>query len=380
MVTPILITKYVRTSELEEKKMLFTRNLFYLTIILAFGTGTVSLAAVVEDFESFTPSALIDNDPPGSWMTAGTIASVFEGQGLYAEILEGEGTNFCRLSTGNPVPGYAYENVGRALLSLPEGQHVTEGAAWSFSVDVLAHGGNDVYGIVTIGLQDATGADDGSRLGLAVDFVDLASGGTYFGIKDLSSWAGDYLNAGFQTSYGYCEVLDGQFDRIILTYDPSMGDGNNIKLEVYDSDTLKDAVSGYYPVASFNFGNTWIGQGQGSEGGVRAATMDIDNIVIKNGYASSLEGDLNDDGFVGGDDLDIVRSFWGQNVPSGDLLSGDPSGDGFVGGDDLDIVRANWGQGMPPTPATVPEPSSFLLLLAVGICLMWTGYRQRKED
>jgi len=77
----------------------------------------------------------------------------------------------------------------------------------------------------------------------------------------------------------------------------------------------------------------------------------------------SLAGDLNSDGFVGGDDLDIVRSFWGQNVTAGDLLQGDPSNDGFVGGDDLDIVRANWGQGTPPAPGAVPEPSMFVLLL-----------------
>ena len=78
-----------------------------------------------------------------------------------------------------------------------------------------------------------------------------------------------------------------------------------------------------------------------------------------------LEGDLNDDGFVGGDDLDIVRSFWGQNVTPGDPLMGDPSGDGFVGGDDLDIVRGNWGQGTPPAPASVPEPGFPLLALSL---------------
>jgi len=66
---------------------------------------------------------------------------------------------------------------------------------------------------------------------------------------------------------------------------------------------------------------------------------------------ATLSGDLNGDGFVGGDDLDIVRSHWGQYVTPGSLLSGDPSGDGFVGGDDLDIVRCCWGQGTPPAPA-----------------------------
>jgi len=80
-----------------------------------------------------------------------------------------------------------------------------------------------------------------------------------------------------------------------------------------------------------------------------------------------LPGDLNGDGFVGGDDLDIVRSFWGQTVTTGDLLSGDPSEDGFVGGDDLDIVRANWGQGTPPTPSAVPEPATWTLLAAAGL-------------
>jgi len=84
---------------------------------------------------------------------------------------------------------------------------------------------------------------------------------------------------------------------------------------------------------------------------------------------SGLAGDLNSDGFVGGDDLDIVRSFWGQNVTLGDLLSGDPSEDGFVGGDDLDIVRANWGQGTPPAPTSVPEPGTAVLLL--GAVAAW---------
>jgi len=79
--------------------------------------------------------------------------------------------------------------------------------------------------------------------------------------------------------------------------------------------------------------------------------------------AGVLQGDLNSDGFVGGDDLDIVRSFWGQSVTPGDLLQGDPSNDGFVGGDDLDIVRANWGQGTPPAPGVVPEPSTLVLLM-----------------
>jgi len=102
----------------------------------------------------------------------------------------------------------------------------------------------------------------------------------------------------------------------------------------------------------------------------------VDDFTINGSSLSGLDGDLNSDGFVGGDDLDIVRSFWGQNVTAGNLLQGDPSNDGFVGGDDLDIVRANWGQGTPPAPSSVPEPSSLLLALT-GLVLLW-GRRSRK--
>ena len=98
--------------------------------------------------------------------------------------------------------------------------------------------------------------------------------------------------------------------------------------------------------------------------------------ALVSGEEPPLDGDLNDDGFVGGDDLDIVRSFWGQNVTAGDLLQGDPSGDGFVGGDDLDIVRGNWGQGTPPAPTAIPEPASLTLLVLGGLFSILAGRRR----
>ena len=62
---------------------------------------------------------------------------------------------------------------------------------------------------------------------------------------------------------------------------------------------------------------------------------------------ASLPGDLNADGAVNSDDLDIVRANWGRAVDAGSLLDGDPTGDGRVNSDDLDVVRANWGQTAP---------------------------------
>jgi hypothetical protein len=80
-----------------------------------------------------------------------------------------------------------------------------------------------------------------------------------------------------------------------------------------------------------------------------------------------IDGDLNGDGFVGIDDLNIVLGAWNQNVTIGDLLSGDPSGDGFVGIDDLNTVLGNWNAGTPPTASVVPEPASLALFTIAGL-------------
>ncbi len=79
-------------------------------------------------------------------------------------------------------------------------------------------------------------------------------------------------------------------------------------------------------------------------------------------------GDLDGDGFVGLDDIDIVLNNWNQFVTPGDLLAGDPSNDGFVGLADLDIILNNWNAGSPSSfniaGLGVPEPATAAVLLA----------------
>ena len=75
-----------------------------------------------------------------------------------------------------------------------------------------------------------------------------------------------------------------------------------------------------------------------------------------------IPGDMNEDGYVGSADLDIVRFHWGQYVMPGDTYAGDANGDGYVGSADLDTVRSHWGQSI--AWPTVPEPGAGLLLLA----------------
>ncbi len=81
------------------------------------------------------------------------------------------------------------------------------------------------------------------------------------------------------------------------------------------------------------------------------------------GYFYPIQGDLDQDGFVGITDLGVVLSTWNQSVPPVQA-NADPSGDGFVGIEDLNIVLGNWNAGTPPgnTASTVPEPASALLL------------------
>ena len=82
-----------------------------------------------------------------------------------------------------------------------------------------------------------------------------------------------------------------------------------------------------------------------------------------------ISGDLNGDGFVGVDDLNLVLNNWNQNVIPNSLLAGDPTGDGFVGVDDLNVVLVNWNTGTPPaTGATIPEPfSAAIFSLGAGV-------------
>ncbi len=99
-----------------------------------------------------------------------------------------------------------------------------------------------------------------------------------------------------------------------------------------------------------------------------AAGLDV--VRLENAGSPGLVGDLNSDGFVGIDDLNLVLGNWNLNVPPGDPLA-DPSGDGFVGIDDLNQVLGNWNAGTPPTGgAAVPEPATLALLGLGGVAVL----------
>ncbi len=84
---------------------------------------------------------------------------------------------------------------------------------------------------------------------------------------------------------------------------------------------------------------------------------------VINGVAYfDIPGDLNQDGFVGVSDLNLVLGSWNQAVPPAPNAA-DPSKDGFVGIEDLNKVLGFWNEGTPPPASVVPEPASIFALL-----------------
>jgi len=146
-------------------------------------------------------------------------------------------------------------------------------------------------------------------------------------------------------------------DGVNLTLVDPTGRTLPIHLGRDDSFDTSQAPQGYFDVIGILDQADWNGTG-----GYRLMAMHADDFLL---------GDLNHDGFVGQDDLNIVLANWGQAVDAGAMLLGDSSGDGLVGQDDLNVVLANWGTGSPPPAAmlpiqAVPEPSSLVLLVLAG--------------
>ncbi len=80
-----------------------------------------------------------------------------------------------------------------------------------------------------------------------------------------------------------------------------------------------------------------------------------------------LPGDVNLNGFVGLEDMDIILGNWNQSIEGWN--NGDLTGEGFVGLDDLDIVLGNWNAGTPPILEVVPEPATGAFLLGSSLLL-----------
>ncbi len=171
---------------------------------------------------------------------------------------------------------------------------------------------------------------------------------TYLSTENPAGWTDD--EAAFADEYG---EVDPNFNSNLVSFLQADTDGQ-VSLLFMISERLGPANGGSVGIRT----KEWVLANSG---------LTTPSIVME--FADgSLEGDLNGDGFVGLDDLDIVLGAWNQNVPPADPAA-DPSGDGFVGLDDLDVVLNNWNAGTPPVTSTVPEPTGITLLGLGGLVM-----------
>lgn len=114
--------------------------------------------------------------------------------------------------------------------------------------------------------------------------------------------------------------------------------------------------------------NFWLVQGRAPSDG-----QETELIISDFSYSVPLTGDLNADGFIGIDDLNMVLGNWNKTAAQLADLRADATGDGFVGIDDLNAVLGNWNQGeVPPVqiPQAVPEPGAFGLFGTISACVL----------
>ena len=96
-------------------------------------------------------------------------------------------------------------------------------------------------------------------------------------------------------------------------------------------------------------------------------------------YSNLIAGDANGDGKVDGSDVTILAGNWQKGVSDGLTASweeGDFNGDGKVDGSDVTILAGNWQSGVTAEAASVPEPSTIVLLFgAISSLLIWRRVR-----
>ena len=170
-----------------------------------------------------------------------------------------------------------------------------------------------------------------------------------------------YYNSGWNST-GIAPVLD-TWMHIAITY--TVGDST------FDLSVDSNSASGLSLTSATV--PTEINRVKIMSGGSNSTVSYLDNPLVTSDSVGGLEGDLDGNGFVGVDDLNIVLVNWNQNVPPANAEA-DPSGDGFVGVDDLNIVLVNWNNGTPPAATTVPEPASMGVL---GVMLALASHRRR---
>jgi hypothetical protein len=255
-----------------------------------------------------------------------------------------------------------------------------------FTVDIVDRNGGGSATVKGNGGYANTGGGTGIQSGV-VNPDDMGLGSTGVGeVRNLTPFLTQPLAFGFNNTNtagvggssgaaanqaAALAVTKGFEFSIALTDlgNPQPGDTINIHAAYGNGNNNyhSNQVLGGLPVGTGNLGGNGTGGSIGDLSGINFNNFAGDQFFTVT--VTGITGDLDYDGFVGINDLNIILSEWNNNGPLNDPRA-DPSGDGFVGIEDLGIVLGNWNTGTPPVAISIPEPASAACLLSIGVYLL----------
>lgn len=227
-------------------------------------------------------------------------------------------------------------------------------------------------------------SDPAERLGVQVLVMDLFPSGDidYSGTVDANDIAIIQGNLGLTVPEG--DVPSGDLDGngVVNEFDLAIAEeqlGESVFLDGifgidmltsgrdYDIDTLEMYGVPFFDSVHFDFRDWDSGDG--------TLVLDI-NSEYSTVVMPVIAGDANGDGKVDGSDVTILADNWQGNVSNG-AASGDFNGDGIVDGSDVTILADNWQTGVFQMSTAVPEPSTWVMLVMVGLFVAIPAWKKK---
>ncbi len=340
---------------------LFQSPLSAITALAVLSVGSTAHATIFEDFQF--------NDANGTLLAAAANSAnpanfMFEDVADMAPSSVQDGVY--HINKANDNLGHNYFDIDDITSGVR--YMVMEVAGWNIIADNLAEPED-----VILSFLDNPSIPGGSTRTADINFslftpTVLRLQGTAFGTNSTST---GFLDLGLSRATPM--TLSLKLDKDNDTYELSYKDDTNPWVSLGTGN-----VGNKLDESGPRDGNTVRFRAQNNFGAV-GEFFDVDRIYLTDVDPTTvvpLVGDLDNDGFVGINDLNIVLGAWNQNVPPANPQA-DPSGDGFVGIDDLNTVLGNWNAGTPPAASSVPEPAA-LTMLALGGTALLQGRKSRK--
>ncbi len=357
--------------------------------------GRVHLAGSLNALEisSATPTILdIDGVLTFESSSASVVASELYANGVYVNLnVENEldmGLHLPAHTSGSP--GVGIRLYGNAILELNEASTI-----FRYNNPLLASGSelviNDSLAIgkyISFSGLGTIAIASGATVEVNGDGVDLAVYVDNDGILDIVGSDARTLTIGSSTdSRSYTQGSTGTLKITIADSDDDVDNYDDV--DIYGDVDLDGELA--IDLGSFTPSTsdpdvyevlTWTGTLTGefaSASGLISADDSAMLELVYNTYSLELvtwlAGDMDHDGYVGLDDLDLVLANWNTTVGVTNHAQGDASGDGIVGLADMDAVLNNWNAGTPPTAevSLIPEPTSLALLSLGGLAMLRRG-------